>query len=124
MNLGTVHREVTGRAWPTAPRTPKNARLGGVRGFAPLVLALSLASPVRAQDVVDVELATVTQRDGGVLLLHGGAWLSDAKTLATARELAAARAAQPTPAQLALAMGLGVLLGAAAGVAVSRSTTR
>lgn len=58
-----------------------------------IVLALALSGgAARAQDgglpaVVDVELATLHQPDGGVVLVTGGAWLRDDVLLERANDL-------------------------------------
>lgn len=80
-----------------------------------LALALALSGgAARAQDggapaVVDVEFAEVRQPDGGVVLVSGGAWLSDYTLITAAQreqrldaENKALRAAPPPPSPPAL----------------------
>lgn len=68
-------------------------------------------------NVVDVERAEIVQPDAGVVLVTGGAWLSDSLLISRAEELKAARSTpqpmvMPTP-----ALGVAVAIGAVALVA-------
>lgn len=69
-------------------------------------------------NVVDVERAEIVQPDAGVVLVTGGAWLSDSLLISRAEELKSARStplqpmAMPTP-----ALGVAVAIGAVALVA-------
>lgn len=90
-----------------------------------LALALVLASPAAAQEILDVELAHVLVVDGGWVDVDGGTWMSTGQTLRTATELVDLRAqnasfvAKP-PVQADLKwLGVGVALGLALGVAAS-----
>lgn len=92
-----------------------------------------IASTGRAQDagepeVIDVERAIITQRDGGVLDVYAGCWLSDGVCMGTAKELTQLRveneALKKTPPGTLVAVGavcllLGLVLG---GVAVYQVT--
>lgn len=96
-------------------------------------VTLLIAVAAQAQDagaepeVIDVERAIVTQRDGGVVDVYAGCWLSNGVCLGTAQELVQLRTENAElkkgpPAGTLLAVGavcllLGVVLG---GLAVAQ----
>ena len=92
-----------------------------------LVLAVATASPALAFDSIDVELADITATDGTKARVDGGCWLSTPRCVTTAQRLAALQAenaslkAGPpvTPAAVAAALLVGIVLGAGAAMAVA-----
>ena len=68
-------------------------------------------------NVVDVERAEIVQPDAGVVLVTGGAWLSDSLLIGRAEELKAARSTPQSVVMPMPALGVAVAIGAVALVA-------
>lgn len=121
--MSPLGRDASGRHRTSPARGRTVQRSGRLRAAC---LTLLLALPARGQ-VLDVERATVTQPDGGVVLVVGGCHLTDERCVAVAQELvqlrqevATLRAAPPTtPPGYVAALVVGALLGAGAVIAVA-----
>ncbi len=91
-----------------------------------LIPALLVGAPARADDVVDVQRASILTAAGLTVEVEGGTWLSTAQTMRTGQELASLRAqnealrqAPPMPPlwTIAVALGVGLACGVAIGMA-------
>lgn len=88
-----------------------------------LIPTLLVGAPARADDVVDVQRASILTAAGIQLEVEGGTWLSDAQTMRTGQELVSLRAqrealreAPPMPPLWTL--GVAIAVGLACGVAI------
>lgn len=91
-----------------------------------LLAILLLSASARADDVVDVQRASILTAAGIQLEVEGGTWLSDAQTMRTGQELVSLRAqnealreAPPMPPlwTLGVALAVGLACGVAIGMA-------